>query len=145
MSFVKNDAAYEQISLHDSTMDLTEREKRFLNRSWAKYFAEHIFPKIDEAPFSVLYSQKDSRPNTPVNIQLGALILKEFTGLSDEAMVEALMFDVRFRYALHTTSMTEQPLSDRTLGRFRERCHSYEVSTGIDLIQIGRASCRERV
>ena len=32
------------------------------------------------------------------------------------------MFDIRYQYALHTTSFIEQPLSDRTLGRFRERC-----------------------
>ena len=51
---------------------MTEREKKFLDRSWAKYFAEFIFPKIDEIPYAVLYSDKDSRPNTPVNVQIGA-------------------------------------------------------------------------
>lgn len=33
-----------------------------------------------------------------------------------------------------TTSMKEQPMSDRTLGRFRARCLEYEAKTGIDLI-----------
>ena len=36
--------------------------------------------------------------------------------------------------ALHTTSFEEQPLNERTLGRFRARCNSYEEMTGIDLI-----------
>lgn len=45
------------------------------------------------------------------------------------------MFDVRYQYALHTTSFEEQPLSDRTLSRFRERCITYETQTGIDLIK----------
>ena len=44
------------------------------------------------------------------------------------------MFDIRFQYALHTTSFLEQPMSDRTLGRFRERCSAYERETGIDLL-----------
>lgn len=44
------------------------------------------------------------------------------------------MFDIRYQYALHTTSFTEQPLSDRTLSRFRARCLAYETETGIDLI-----------
>jgi len=44
------------------------------------------------------------------------------------------MFDIRYQYALHTTSFIEQPLSDRTLGRFRERCITYEKQTGIDLL-----------
>ena len=45
------------------------------------------------------------------------------------------MFDIRFQYALHTTSFKEQPLSDRTLSRFRKRCLTYEAMTGIDLIE----------
>jgi len=134
MSFVLNDANEQQLSLWDSFDSLTEREKRFLNKSWAKYFAEYIFPKIDERPYAVLYSTKDSRPNTPVNIQIGALLLKELTNLSDEELLTSLMFDIRFQYALHTTSYIEQPLSDRTLGRFRERCAAYETEHGVDLL-----------
>lgn len=134
MSFVLNDASMQQMSFLDSYNTLTDREKKFLEKSWARYFAEHIFPKIDEKPYAVLYSEKDSRPNTPVNIQVGALILKEFTGLSDDEMLQALMFDIRFQYALHTTSFLEQPMSDRSLGRFRERCSAYEKETGTDLL-----------
>lgn len=134
MSFVLNSVDEQQLSLFDSYENLTEREKKFLDKSWAKYFAESIFPKIDEKPYAVLYSGKNSRPNTPVNIQLGALILKEFTGLSDDGLLTSLMFDIRFQYALHTTSYIEQPLSDRTLSRFRERCNAYEAEHGIDLL-----------
>ena len=122
MSFVKNDITNEQLSLRDPWAILSEREKRFLDKSWARYFAEYVFPKIDEAPYAVLYSKKDSRPNTPVNVQIGALILKEYTGQSDDEILASLLFDIRYRYALHTTGFSEQPMSDRTLGRFRERC-----------------------
>lgn len=134
MSFVFNPAGERQLSLFDSYNSLTEREKKFLDKSWAKYFAEHIFPKIDEQPYAVLYSDKDSRPNTPVNVQVGALIIKEINGLADDEILMALMFDIRFQYALHTTSYIEQPLSDRTLGRFRARCNAYEEETGVDLL-----------
>ena len=133
MSFVPNQ--YQQMSLTDSCLTMSERQRRFLENSWAPYFAEYIFPKIDEAPFAVLYSQKASRPNTPVNVIIGALLLKEFCGLSDDGILGALIFDSRFQVALHTTSFAEQPLSDRTLGRFRERCFQYQQETGIDLIK----------
>lgn len=63
MSFSFNLADTQQLSLRDSYESLTEREKRFLDRSWAKVFSEKIFPKIDEAPYAVLYSQNASRPN----------------------------------------------------------------------------------
>lgn len=75
MSFVKNDN--QQLTVLDSTFNLTEREKRMLEKSWAKIFADKVFPAIDENIFSVLYSKKASRPNTPVNVIVGALILKE--------------------------------------------------------------------
>ena len=80
-------------------------------------------------------------PNS-LNEQL--FLLDSFTGLTarerkflDRSWAEtvlALMFDVRFQYALHTTSYREQPLNDRTLGRFRARLLAYEKETGIDLI-----------
>lgn len=134
MAFAANNN--QQLSLTDSTFHLTEREKRFLEKSWAKPFAEKIFPAIHEEDFAVLYSNKASRPNTPVNVIVGALILKESLGVTDDEMVEGLMFDIRYQYALHTTSFEEQPLSDRTLSRFRARCLAYETETGIDLIHI---------
>ena len=134
MSFVINNQ--NQITLDDSTLSLTARERRFLDKSWAKSFADNIFPKIEEKAFAILYSDKaSSRPNTPVNIIVGALILKELLGLTDDEIMETLMFDARFQYALHTTSFKEQPLSDRTLSRFRERCLKHEAETGEDLIK----------
>lgn len=115
MAFVSNNS--QQLSLIDSTFNLTERERKFLEKSWAKTFADKIFPSINEEIFSVLYSSNASRPNTPVNVIVGALILKEALGDSDDELVESLMFDIRYQYALHTTSFEEQPLSDRTLSR----------------------------
>ena len=56
MSFVKNDN--QQISLLDSTFNLTEREKRMLEKSWTKTFADKVFPAIDENIFSVLLFKK---------------------------------------------------------------------------------------
>lgn len=132
MSFVKNDN--QQISLIDSTFNLTEREKRMLEKSWAKTFADKVFPAIDENIFSVLYSKKASRPNTPVNVIVGALILKEALNATDDEIVEAMAFDIRYQYALHTTSFEEQPISDRTLSRFRARVLSYETEHDVDLI-----------
>ena len=132
MAFVANNN--QQLTLTDSTLNLTEREKRVLEKSWAKTFAEKVFPVIDENIFSVLYSDKASRPNTPVNVIVGALILKEALGDTDDELVEALMFDIRYQYALHTTSFEEQPLSDRTLSRFRARVLAYETEHDVGLI-----------
>ncbi len=130
--FKSNDS--QQITLNDALFGLTDREKRMLEKSWAKPFAEKIFPKIDESRFACLYSDKASRPNTPVNECAGALIIKKLLNLTDDEMVESLAFDVRFQYALHTTGFEEQPLSDKSLSLFRKRCYTYELATGTDLI-----------
>ena len=132
MSFVKND--YQQMSFDDPYFSLTEREQKMLDRSWATQFADHIFPLIDEERFSVLYSDKASRPNTPVNVLVGALILKELRKQTDDEIFESLLFDVRYQRALHTTSFKEQPMSDTSLKRFRNRCLTYEMEHGVDLI-----------
>ena len=119
MAFVKNDS--QQLSFTSPLYGLTDREKRILDKSWATQFAERIFPLIEEEKFSVLYSDKASRPNTPVNVIIGALILKELRGQTDDEILESLLFDVRYQRALHTESFEEQPMSDTTLKRFRKR------------------------
>lgn len=131
MSFKANDI--QQLSFNDSLFSLTDREKKAFENSWAKIFADEIFPAIDEERFSVLYSDKSSRPNTPVNIIVGALIIKELFDYSDDEIVENLMLDLHLQYALHTTSFAEQPLSDKSLSRFRNRCYAYETAHSVDL------------
>ena len=42
MAFVSNNN--QQLTLNDSTFNLTEREKRVLEKSWAKTFSEKVFP-----------------------------------------------------------------------------------------------------
>ena len=52
MSFKEN--SYQQISFTDSFSGLTAREQKALEKSWAKVFADEIFPAIDEKRFFCL-------------------------------------------------------------------------------------------
>lgn len=122
-----------QISIYDSTLYLSEYHQKILNKSWAGYFRENIFPKINEQSFSVLYSEKGSRPNTPVNIMVGLLILKELNQLTDAELMEALIFDTRYQYALCTTDYEKQPISRNAFTNFRNSLIGYEIETGVDL------------
>ena len=122
MSFVPN----QQLSLFDSFHFLSERKKRMIEKSWAKTFSDQIFLNIDEYIFAPLFSENtNSRPNAPINVIVGALILKEITGMTDDEIVESMEFDFRFQYALHTISFENQPISDRSFSRFRSRCAAY--------------------
>ena len=133
MAFTLNES--QQITLDDSFLNLDKRTKKFVAKSWAKGFAEVIFPAINEKRFSVLYSDNTaSRPNNPVNAVIGSLILKEMFNLTDDELLASILCDVRFQYALNTTSFESQPFSDRTFSRFRERLYVYYQETGKDLL-----------
>ncbi|NCC85875.1 MAG: transposase [Clostridia bacterium] len=134
MAFVAN--KNQQISLVDSIFSITDRERNILKKGWSEAFSRHIFPMINEDRFAVLFSDNPaSRPNTPVNVIVGMMILKEIYNHTDDDLLEEVLFDIRYQNALHTTSFTEQPVSDRTLSRFRARLYDYEQQTSIDLMK----------
>lgn len=134
MSFKTNQ--YQQLTLTDSFLNLSPRTQRIAMNSWSKDFADIVFPAINEERFSGLYSgNKFLRPNTPVNFIIGALMIKEFCGDNDDELFEAICCDVRYQYALHSTHLEEQPVSDRTFSRFRERIYNHELETGVNLLE----------
>jgi hypothetical protein len=107
MSFQLNNE--QQMAIYDSLFLLTGREIKHLKGSWAEIFSKKIFPFIDEGRFSVLYSDNPAtRPNNPANVYFGLLILRDIFNQSDEEALSSLMFDLRYQYALPTTSFQEQ-------------------------------------
>jgi len=125
----------QQISLNDRLKNLTVRERKILDNSWAKPFGDYIFPLINEERFMPLFCVDNGRPPSPVNVVVGSLLLQEMQQLNDEEMLESVLLDIRFQYALRLTSFDEMPVSDRTLSRFRARLYEHEMDTGEDLLK----------
>ena len=117
MSYRPNQS--QQLSIFDRRLCLTDRERKCLEKSWAKVFSDEIFPAIDEDHFRVLYSETASRPNTPVNVIVGALIIKELFDLSDDEVVENLMLDVHYQYCV-CAEISAQSILGRKVQRDRE-------------------------
>ena len=69
----------QQITVYDSFLNQPAHIQRLIEKSWAKDFSDVIFPAIHEDRFSVLYSGVGSRPNTPVNVLVGSMLLKEYS------------------------------------------------------------------
>jgi hypothetical protein len=65
---------------------LSEKLWEQLWNSWAGTFYREVFCRIDEKILAVLYSEKDSRPNAPINVLKGLEILKSGFGWSDEQL-----------------------------------------------------------
>ena len=73
--------------------------RKLLEKSWAQTFYNDYFCKIDERVLSVLYSDKKSRPNIPVNILVGFETIKSWFGWSDEKLYNHFLFVLQvFQY-----------------------------------------------
>ncbi|MGV8149851.1 MAG: transposase [Alkaliphilus sp.] len=124
-----------QMSMFDPYYVFPGYIKDILHKSWAPYFRDHIFSKINEQRFSVLYSNKASRPNAPVNILVGLLFLKEINGWTDEEVIFAFYLDYRVRFALGVTDFENERLCINTITNFRNRIYNHELQTNEDLLQ----------
>ncbi len=133
MAFKAND--FQQITLNSSLFNLTQREHKIIQKTWAESFHNDVFPNINEDRFSVLYSTNSAtRPANPINIVFGLLLIKEMFSSADSEAFESMLYDVRYQYALHTDSFEEQPVSKNTLSNFRCLLYDYQEKTGIDLV-----------
>ena len=133
--FCKNNV--HQTTFLDTVAQMPKYLQDILKKNWAQAFRDYIFPQINEERFSVIYSSDHaSRPNTPINIIIALLIIKEIFQQTDEELIGSLHFDIRYQYALYTTAYEKQPVSINTLTNFRNRVIEYEQLTGIDLIKL---------
>jgi hypothetical protein len=109
-------------------------QKRLI-KSWAEKFRTNIFSKIEEKKYEVLYSNKKSRPNFPVNILIGLEIIKYISNYSDNELLDQYHFNLLTSYAVGQDELGSNPLSIRTLYNNRARIVEYENTTGINLLQ----------
>ena len=131
--FRKNDVSNDQMNLFSKENNWSEYKKKRLKQSWAEVFRTKIMPNINEEPYRVLYSDVGSRPNTPVNILVGLLIIKPLTGDSDDSLLDTVFFNEKVQYALGILNDDEDLISKNMISNFRMRIFNYEAETGINL------------
>ncbi len=126
---------HQQRKMFTAVDQLPKTARKLLEGSWAQTFYDEYFSKIDEKVFSVLYSNKKSRPNTPVNILMGFETLKSGFGWSDEELYNHFLFDLQVRYALGLQDFDEEYFDLRTIYNFRGALCEYERGHEKNLIQ----------
>ena len=124
-----------QPAIISAASELPEKQRKRLEASWAGTFYHEFFNRIDEEPFAVLYSDKASRPNIPVNVLIGLEALKAGFGLSDEELYARYSYDLQVRYALGYDRLGDGDFEIRTLYYFRERLSRYNAEHGINLLE----------
>lgn len=132
--FRENDD-HSQQAMFGGLDSLPEKLKKRIEESWAGSFYREYFCRIDESIFAVLYSDKASRPNVPVNVLLGLETLKAGLGWSDEEMYEAFCFNVQVRYAVGYRELSEGNFELRTMYNFRAKLREHMEQTGEDLVE----------
>ena len=132
--FRKN-TKHKQPALISAASELPEKQRKRLENSWAGAFYKEFFSRIDEQSFAVLYSEKDSRPNVPVNVLVGLEAMKAGFGWSDQELYENYCYDLQVRYALGYDRLGDGDFEIRSLYYFRERLSKHNVDNGINLLE----------
>lgn len=126
---------HQQIGLFETVEQLPEKHRLLLERSWAGAFYRELFIRIDESLFAVLYSEKASRPNTPVNVLVGMEVMKAGFGWSDEELYREFVFNLQVRYALGLRDLASGNFELRTLYNFRQRLSQHMQQRGENLLE----------
>ena len=144
--FRVNNVNNEQVDMFGKEVKWTKYMEKRIRRGWSGYFHDVIMPSINEEPYRVLYSKDEaSCPNAPVNVLIGLLILKPLLNMSDEDIIDELLFNEKVQYALHTLNIDKQPISKNSLGNFRAKIFNYEAQTGIDLFEKTMKEINEKI
>lgn len=99
-------------------------------------FYQRIFCRIPEELFADLYSESPAtRPNTPINVLVGAMILQDLRDWTFEELLDQVAFDLKVRAALGLWSLDQESFCRATLFNFQKRLRDYMVATGRDKFQ----------
>ncbi len=115
---------------------IPERKAKALDdpASWHAVFCDHVLERMDESVLSVL-CDKGGRPNAPVRVLLGMMVLKQGNGWSDEQMFGNCQFDLRCMRALGLHHIDDDIPAASTHYEFRRRLSDHYARTGMDLIE----------
>ena len=109
--------------------------KRLLASKEYEFYKE-IFCRIPETLFAELYAEQPAtRPNAPVNLLVGAMILQHTNDWTFEELLDRVAFDLKVRAALGLWSLDQAPFCRATLFNFQRRLRDHMEASGQDKFQ----------
>ena len=133
--FVKNDKLEQGSFLNDVLVQLPKAKRKLAINSIEARFHDEVYLKIDEDKFSHLYSDVASRPNTPVNYLVAALILRTLKGWTFAELFRDLDFNILTRMALGIYDLETIPFSEVTIFNFQNRLLTHFNDTDENLLE----------
>jgi hypothetical protein len=116
---------------------LRERDQEQLNdpNAWHNVILDQVVKRVSEERFVELFDEATGRPNAPLRVLMGMLILKEGFGWRDEALFEAVHFHLLVRRALGLLKLTDEVPVASTYYLFKPRWYAHPVETGVNRLQ----------
>ena len=130
----KRNENHGQLDIFAVNSKLNKNQQKYWDNSKEHAFYKSIFMEIDEIPFGVLYSDKKSRPNTPVNQLVGALILKHLYNWTYNELFSNLNFHILTRHAIGIHSLNQEVFCEASIFNFQKKILKYYQNTKVDLI-----------
>lgn len=115
--------------------DFSTAQQNEIQKSEEFHFYNIIFCNIKEEIFEVLYSDKKSRPNAPINVMVSALILMNRFRWTYKDLFKNIWFNLLVKIALGLDNIEEIPFCPATLFNFQNKLTSHFVQTGEDLLE----------
>ena len=109
-----------QKSLFDASGLLPPEKRKRCEQTWAEAFRRNALPILRrvEGDFSDLFDPETGRPNRPVELVVGVLILKEMNDLTDQEALDALEWNALWWWAFQREP-GDLHLCQKTLHNFR--------------------------
>jgi len=109
---------------------LTAKQRQLLDQQWPGYFREHILDLLPVGKLALAFPSDQGRPTKDLYTVLGALALQQFHDLTDSQVVEQLLFNIQWHYALDLYKQSDQTqyICEKTLWSMR----LYSMTLGID-------------
>jgi hypothetical protein len=129
-------ATHRQQDIFGLETQLSPDLRKRLHGSKEYAFYQEVFCRIPEEVFAELYDEEPaSRPNAPINVLVGAMILQHMNDWTFEELLDRVAFDLKVRAALGLWSLAEEPFCRATLFNFQKRLRGHMGRTGQDKFQ----------
>ena len=131
----KKNTKHLQPNLFGLLNSLPDNMQKKVKQSEEFHFYNLIFRNIPEDLFKPLFSDKESRPNSPINAMVSALILMDRRTWTYEELFKQIQFHILVRIALGLDTLDEMPFCPATLFNFQNRLSDHFTTTGENLLE----------
>jgi ribosomal 50S subunit-associated protein YjgA (DUF615 family) len=121
----------------DISQQLSSRKQKLLDdsSSWHNVFYREVVSRVDEDIFSVLYDNGKDRPNAPVKVLLGMVVLKEGQGWSDAQLFDQCRFNLQVMRSLGMFNIDDDVPVESTYYEFKKALLEYQKDNDKDLLK----------